>query len=120
MPPKTDRRIQSFRYALRGIRCVWEGEPNARLHVAAGALACGAGVILSISTAEWCAIVFAITIVWCAETINTAIEKLTDLACPEINPAAGRIKDIAAGAVLIAALGAVVTGTIVFLPRLIP
>ena len=54
--------------------------------------------------------------VWITETLNTAIEFLTDLASPEFHPIAGQVKDLAAAAVLIAALGAAVVGVIVFLP----
>ena len=54
--------------------------------------------------------------VWIPETLNTAIEFLTDLASPEFHPIAGQVKDLAAAAVLIAALGAAVVGVIVFLP----
>jgi diacylglycerol kinase (ATP) len=56
--------------------------------------------------------------VWTAEALNTAIELLTDLASPEYHPLAGKAKDVAAGAVLIAAIGAIAIGFLVFGPHL--
>jgi diacylglycerol kinase (ATP) len=64
-------------------------------------------------------VVLAIAIVWTAEALNTALEYLTDLASPDYHPLAGRAKDVAAGAVLISALGAAAIGLIVFGPHLL-
>ena len=58
--------------------------------------------------------------VWAAELVNTAIEALTDLASPAYHPLAGKAKDVAAGAVLLAALGALMVGVLVFGPKLFP
>ena len=68
---------------------------------------------------EWCWITLAIGLVLLAEMFNTAIEYLTDLASPEIHPLAKKTKDVASGAVLIAALVAVVIGLLIFLPKLL-
>jgi diacylglycerol kinase (ATP) len=68
---------------------------------------------------EWCWIVLAIVAVWSAEALNTAIEFLTDVASPGFHPIAGRAKDVAAGAVLIAAIGAVAIGVLVLGPHLL-
>ena len=57
--------------------------------------------------------------VWTAEGLNTAIEYVTDLASPEFSSLAGKAKDVAAGAVLVAAVGAVAVGLLVFGPRLL-
>ena len=67
---------------------------------------------------EWCAVLFAIALVWVAEALNTALERLTDLASPEFHPLAGKAKDMAAGAVLLAVAGAVLIGIVIFGPRL--
>ena len=67
---------------------------------------------------EWCAIVAAIGLVWTAEGLNTALEALTDLVSPGEHPLAGRAKDMAAGAVLCAAIAAAIIGAIIFLPKL--
>lgn len=60
--------------------------------------------------------VVAISLVLIAEILNTAIEFLVNLVSPQYNEMAGKVKDIAAGAVLFAAIMAVVIGTIVFGP----
>ena len=77
-----------------------------------------AGWYFQITRQEWLALVLAMTLVLALEAVNTAIEYLTDLVSPEYHPLAGKAKDVAAAAVLIAAIGAVVVGAIVFLPRI--
>jgi len=111
------RAVAAVRYALRGIGFLF-GAPNVWVLTAASLAALGAGAYFAISALEWCAVVLAIALVWVAEALNTALERLTDLASPQYNPLAGKAKDIAAGAVLIAALGAVSIGVIIFGPRL--
>jgi diacylglycerol kinase (ATP) len=85
---------------------------------AATVLVVAAGFALRISPSEWCAILAASGLVWLGEGLNTAIETLTDLVSPGPHPLAGRAKDIAAGAVLCAALAALAIGVVVFLPHL--
>ncbi len=75
-----------------------------------------AGVYFEITEFEWCAIVFAIGLVWTAEALNTAIEYLADALCPEKNERVGKAKDLAAAGVLLAALTAVFIGLIVLGP----
>ena len=72
-----------------------------------------AGFFVGLSRLEWCAVVLAMVAVWTAEALNTAIEIVVDLASPDVHPLAGRAKDVAAGAVLISACGAVVVGILV-------
>jgi diacylglycerol kinase len=109
-------RRNSFIYALNGLRQIFTQEPNAKLHAAAALIAVVAGIVRHISPAQWVVIIFAIGLVWITEALNTCIEKLCDYACKdEIHPAIKIIKDIAAGAVLIAAIVSLTAGTIVFL-----
>jgi diacylglycerol kinase (ATP) len=68
---------------------------------------------------EWVAICMAMSLVWITEAFNTALEFLTDLCSPEYHPLAGKAKDVAAAAVLIAALFALATGLIVFIPKIL-
>lgn len=82
-------------------------------------LVCAAGLFFRLSVFEWCWIVLAIVAVWTAEALNTAFEFLTDVASPAFHPAAGRAKDVAAGAVLIAAVGSVVIGILVLGPHVL-
>jgi len=83
------------------------------------ATAIALGFILHISSLEWLIIVLVIAGVFASEFFNSAIESLVDLCSPEFNEKAGRIKDIAAGAVLVTALGALVAGLIIFIPKLV-
>jgi diacylglycerol kinase (ATP) len=115
MPGKA---IGAVRYALRGVGFLMQAV-NAWVLAAASAAALGAGLYFSISALEWCLVVLAIAGVWVAEALNTALERLADLASPGFHPLAGRAKDIAAGAVLIAAAAAVSIGVIIFGPRLL-
>ena len=73
-------------------------------------------VLFGLTQADWCWIVLAIISVWTAEALNTAFEFLTDVASPEFHPLAAKAKDVAAGAVLIAAMGSVVIGLLVLGP----
>lgn len=113
-----DGRIRSITYAVRGIRIMLASQHNAWIHAAATIIVVAAGVLLRLSWAEWCWIVLAIVAVWTAEALNTAFEFLTDVASPNFHPIAGKAKDVAAGAVLLSAIGAVVIGGLVFGPKL--
>ena len=112
--------MRSFGYAIRGLRTMLALQANARIHALATIVVVALGFLLGLNSWEWCAVVGAIGLVWTAEGMNTAIEALTDLVSPGEHPLAGRAKDIAAGAVLCAAVAAAVIGLIVFLPRVIP
>lgn len=113
------RRIKSFVYAGRGIGILLSTQVNARIHAVATVLVLFGGIWLHISASDWALIVLAVVAVWVAEGLNTAVEFLVDLVSPEFQPLAGRIKDVAAGAVLIAAIGAVLVGLLVFGPPLL-
>lgn len=87
-----------------------------RAHVVIGALAIAAALLLRVPRVAQIAVVGAVTLVLAMELGNTAIEALVDLLQPELHPLARAAKDAAAGAVLVAAAGAVVVGTLVFWP----
>jgi len=110
--------VASVRNALRGVGFMFS-ELSIRILAAATALTIGAGACFSISALEWCAVLLALALVWAAEGLNTALERLTDLVSPGFHPLAGKAKDIAAGAVLLATVGAFLTGLFVFLPHLV-
>jgi len=112
------RRLKSFAYALQGLAFLVRTQANARLHLLATVLVCAAGLALGLSPEEWAWITMAIVLVWSAEAFNTAIEQLADTLHPKRHPGIGRAKDVAAAAVLIAAVGAAAIGVIVFLPHL--
>lgn len=111
-------RLRSFTYAARGIRTVVVSQPNVWIHAAASCVVVAAGLALGVGRFEWLALVFALVSVWTAEALNTAFEALCDVASPEFHPLVARAKDVAAGAVLICAVGAVVTAGLVFVPHL--
>lgn len=111
------RRLKSFACALQGVVCLVRTQPNVRLHLLATALACAAGGVVGLSRMEWLWVTTAITLVWSAEAFNTALEQLADALHPEHHPGIGRAKDVAAAAVLIAAVGAAVIGLLVFVPH---
>ena len=108
----------STRYALRGLRFLLE-ERNARMLLAGTVAAVAAGVYFELEPLEWCAVVFAIALPWVAEGLNSALERLTDLVSPGYHPLAGKAKDIAAGAVMIALAAAISIGVLIFGPRLL-
>lgn len=112
-------RFKSFRYALRGIAEVLRTQPNAWLMLLATIVVIAAGLLLHVDRLEWALLATAIILVIITETINTAIEHLTDLASPEYHPLAGQTKDAAAGAVLLAALFALIVAILVFGPRIL-
>lgn len=112
------KRLRSFGYAFRGIVLLLLTQPNARIHLVATIGVILTGWYLGITAAEWVALVLAMGIVWVAEALNTALELLTDLVSPGHHDLAGKAKDVAAGAVLLAAVCAVVIGGIIFLPYL--
>ncbi len=110
-------RIQSFRYALRGLWLMLTSQHNAWLHLVATIAATVAGLVLGLDRTEWCWIVVACLTVWTAEALNTAFEFLCDVAAPEFHPLARNAKDVAAGAVLLAALGSLVIAAIILGPH---
>mgnify|MGYP000424569682 CR=1 FL=1 len=107
-------RLRSFACALRGIAFVFRSQPNAWIMAFAIAVVVAAGILFRVDRLEWALIALAVFLVVIAETVNTAIEQLTDLACPERHPLAARAKDAAAGAVLLAVLFSVLAAAMVF------
>ncbi len=110
-------RAASLKFALTGIIDVLKSEANLKIHLLAAITAVSAGGYFAISRTEWCLVILCIVAVLSAETFNTSIEHLTDLVSPEKHPLAKRTKDAAAGAVLWIAIGALLVGLIIFLPK---
>lgn len=113
------RRVASFGHAGRGVWAALRSEVHLRFHAAATAAVVGLGLYCHLARLEWALVALAAAGVWTAELLNTAIEALTDLASPAYHPLAGKAKDVAAGAVLLAALGALAVGALVFVPHFI-
>lgn len=112
-------RLSSFRNAISGIGLMLRTQHNAWIHAAATAGVFAAAYGFGVSRAEWAWLVLAVVAVWTAEAMNTALEILADAAVAEYHPLVKKAKDVAAGAVLITALGAAVVGIVVFAPRLL-
>ncbi len=110
--------IDSFGHSIRGVLHVLKKERNARIHLVAAFLAFGVGLALQVTDVELAAIFFASILVFIAEIFNTAIEKTLDIIQTEHHPQIKIIKDMAAGAVMIAAIAAAMIGVVIFLPRI--
>jgi diacylglycerol kinase (ATP) len=109
-------RLRSFVYAARGLRALVATQHNAWIHLAATLCIALVGLALGLTRLEWCALVAAVALVWIAEALNTAVEAVCDLVSPTPHPLVERAKDVAAGAVLVAALAAAAIGALVLLP----
>ena len=117
-PQSRSWRLSSFLDAARGLKILVLTQPNARFHLVATAGAMALAAWVGFTAGEWAVLVLAITGVWVAEGLNTGIEFAVDLISPEYQKLAGWAKDVAAGAVLLASVGALVVGAILFLPKL--
>lgn len=111
--------INSFKYAIEGIISSFKTERNMKIHVLAMIVVIALGLFFKLNKVEWCFIISAIASVISAELFNTAIETVVDMVSPEKNPKAKLVKDIAAGAVLVVAIGAAIIGFIIFGPQII-
>lgn len=111
-------RLRSFRYAGRGLGHLIRREHNAWLHLAATVAVVALAAALRVNATDWRWIVVAIAMVLAGEALNTAIERLCDAVSPGPNHLIAVVKDVAAGAVLLLAIGAAVIGAITFTPYL--
>ena len=112
------KRLASFRYAFNGLKILIREEHNARIHLFAACCVLIAGAVFKISLSEWIAVIFCIGWVIALELINSAIENTADFISKEKNETIKKIKDLSAGAVLIAAIASAVIGLIIFLPKI--
>jgi diacylglycerol kinase (ATP) len=112
------RQALSFVFAFRGIRKFLIKERNARWHLLATICVACASIYFKVSSAEMALLIVVIGMVWIAEMFNTCVEKLVDNISKEHSPALGYIKDLAAGAVLVASVCALLSGLIIFIPKI--
>ena len=113
------KRLISFKYAINGIKILFREEPNAKIHLFATICVLIAGFAFRISNGEWMAVILCIGLVIALEAINSAIENIADFVSPEKHETIKKVKDLAAGAVLIGAVASAIVGVIVFLPKII-
>lgn len=111
--------ITSLEFALQGIRTVLKEERNMRTHILAGLAAIIAGVMFRLSKGEWLWLLLVIFLVLVIEIINTAFENVVDMVTDfHFHPIGKKVKDMAAGAVLITAIFAIIVGMILFVPKI--
>jgi len=110
-------RIRSFKYAFRGLWWLIREEHNSWIHLAFVFVLIPACILLHLSLIEWTLITICIGLVLAMELVNSAIERLSDKISPGRDPDIGKIKDIAAAAVLISAVAAAVVGLIILVPK---
>lgn len=111
--------IKSFGYACAGIGHCFKSEHNFRIHSILAIVVLIFSVVFNITVMEWIAVGFCIAFVVTMELLNTAIEYLCDIVYKEVHPGIKKIKDISAAAVLLAAFFSLVTGIIIFIPKII-
>lgn len=111
--------LKSLGYAAQGIGLLFSTQLNAKVHLAAAVMVIVAGVYFEIDRLDWCIIILTICLVLSAEAFNSAIEVLCDLVHADYHPMIKKTKDMAAGGVLITALGAVVVAVFIFSSKLI-
>ena len=107
----------SIGHAVDGIWDLVKHENNAKIHVISTLLVILVGLKLEFLAIEWLWISLAVACVWVAELINSALEKMVDMVSPETNPLAKKVKDYAAGAVLVMAIWAVFVFCLISLPH---
>ena len=111
-------RLKSIKLAFKGAILLIKTEASIQIQFVIAALVTIAGFYFNISPTEWILQILAIGLVMSLEGINTAIEKIADFIHPEHNNKIGFIKDVSAGAVFFAAFVAILTGIIIYYPKL--
>jgi diacylglycerol kinase len=112
------RHTISFKHAYDGIIYAIITQPNFRFHLFATLVVSLTGIYFNLDRFEWLVLIFTFLLVITTEMLNTALEAIVDLLSPEFHPAAKIAKDTAAGMVLLAALGSIVVGLVIFVPYL--
>lgn len=113
------KRINSFKYALNGLKVIILTQANFKIHILAALLAVSLSAYLGINSIEWIAIIISICFVMTAEALNTSLEFCCDAITENQNSKIGKAKDIGAAAVLIAAISSIIVAFIIFLPKII-
>jgi len=118
-PERGSTILDSFHYAFGGFKHVLRTQRNLRIHLAVAGLVAIVGLALHLPPMEWAVIVLTVGFVIVAETMNTVVEVAVDLVMEEYHVLAKLAKDIAAAAVLIAAMTSVVVGMLIFIPHIV-
>lgn len=115
---KNKKIINSFKYAFTGIGSAFKTERNMKIHATIALIVIVLGIILKLESWEWIVCISWFAIVIGGELFNTSIEIVVNLVMPRINEDAKRSKDIAAGGVLMFAIGSAAVGLIIFAPKI--
>ncbi|MGM9904338.1 MAG: diacylglycerol kinase family protein [Enterococcus sp.] len=111
--------LMSVEFAVQGVKTVFDEERNMKKHVALGILALIMGVVFRLERNEWLWLLLAVFLVWIVEIMNTVFENVVDMFTDfHFHPIGKKIKDMAAGAVLLTACFAVIVGMILFIPKI--
>ena len=110
---------KAFINAANGIGHCIRGEINFKIQLVAAITAIILGIFFNISTTEWLFVISCSMLVLSLELLNTALENVCNIITKEIHPVIKIVKDVAAGAVLVSAIGSVIIGVIIFLPKII-
>lgn len=111
--------MRSFGYAVEGLAYLVRTQRNFRIHLAVALAAIALAAVSGLSAVEWSVLLVTIALVMMTEGFNTGIELAVSLAAPELRPEAKAAKDVAAAAVLIAAVASVAVGLALFGPRIV-
>lgn len=109
--------FKGFVYAGKGLTYALRTQLNLKLQLIAALVVILLGLFLKLSVLEWIAVMVCIGLVLALEMLNTSIELLVDKISPEYDPTAGKIKDVAAGAVLVAAIVSFIVALLIFVPK---
>lgn len=119
MVKRMKKLLNSFKYAFVGINSAFKTERNMKIHVAIMLLVIVLGFLLKIKVWEWIVCISCFVLVIGGELFNTAIELTVDLAMPKFHEKAKLAKDISAGGVLVLAIGSLIIGLMIFLPKIL-
>lgn len=111
------KRVQALGHAGRGLGYFWQSGSHPKIHIVMAIFSLLLGLFFSLKDYEWLALILTICLVISLEALNSALEYSLDLCHPHWHLLAKKAKDIAAGAVLVAALGAALVGLIIFIPK---
>jgi diacylglycerol kinase len=112
-------RLESFQYAFSGIWQTLKTQRNAQIHISIATVIVILGLLLNLSLVKWAILALTIGFVLVTEMLNTVAEVAMDYATTEFNPQVKIVKDIAAGAVLTAAITSVIVGLLILGPPLL-
>ncbi len=118
MMRRHSRLLEAFGHAFSGLFLAFRTQRNIPIHLAIAAGVIALGIWLGLPTTQWAILALTIGSVLAAELLNSGLETVVDMVSPDYHPLAKQAKDVAAGAVLLAAIVAVVVGVLILGPPL--